>query len=94
MTYAGNLDPDSYLGFMAKIEDYDYKLIALKADAGVRHAQSVPTKPCEFDDGRSVCSGRLGDAPDLYRRSERQAEVLVAKDRGRRGRADDRGDCY
>jgi hypothetical protein len=36
MTYASNLDPDSYLGFMAKIEDYDYKLIGLKADAGLR----------------------------------------------------------
>jgi hypothetical protein len=29
-TYANNLDPDSYFGFSAKIENYDYKLLGIK----------------------------------------------------------------
>jgi hypothetical protein len=28
--YANNLDPDSYFGFMAKIEDYNYKLLGIR----------------------------------------------------------------
>jgi uncharacterized protein DUF1329 len=55
MTYASNLDPDSYFGFMAKIEDYDYKLIGLKPMLACVHAQNIPAKPCELDNGRSVC---------------------------------------
>src|SRR5262249_24837833 len=29
-TYANTLDPDSYFGFAAKVEDYDYKLLGVK----------------------------------------------------------------
>ena len=55
MSYASNLDPDSYFGFMAKIEDYDYKLIGLKPMLACVHAENIPAQPCEFDNGRSVC---------------------------------------
>jgi len=55
MTYANNLDPDSYFGFMAKIEDYDFKLLGLKPMLACVHARNIPGKPCEFDNGRSVC---------------------------------------
>jgi len=55
MTYASNLDPDSYFGFMAKIEGYQYKLVGLKPMLACVHARNIPAKPCEFDNSRSVC---------------------------------------
>ena len=54
-TYANNLDPDSYFGFSAKIENYDYKLIGLKPMLAVVHAENSPAKPCQFDNNRTVC---------------------------------------
>jgi Protein of unknown function (DUF1329) len=49
------LDPDSYFGFAAKIEDYDYRLLGISSMLASVHAESSPARHCPFDDGRSVC---------------------------------------
>jgi hypothetical protein len=54
-TYVNNLDPDSYFGFSAKIETYDYKLLGIKPMLASVHAENVPAKACEFDNHRTVC---------------------------------------
>ena len=54
-TYANNLDPDSYFGFSAKIENYNYKLLGIKPMLASVHAKNTPAKPCQFDNNRSVC---------------------------------------
>jgi len=54
-TYANNLDPDSYFGFSAKIENYNYKLLGIKPMLACVHAKNTPAKPCQFDNNRSVC---------------------------------------
>lgn len=54
-TYANNLDPDSYFGFAAKIEDYNYRLLGLRPMLGVVHAANSPAVPCQSDGGRTVC---------------------------------------
>jgi hypothetical protein len=54
-TYANNLDPDSYFGFSAKIENYDYKLLGIKTMLASVHAKNTPAKPCQFDNNRSIC---------------------------------------
>ena len=53
--YASNLDPDSFFGFSAKIENYDYKLLGIKSMLASVHAENTPAKPCQFDNNRSVC---------------------------------------
>lgn len=54
-TYVNNLDPDSYFGFSAKIETYDYKLLGIKPMLASVHAENVPAKGCEYDNHRTVC---------------------------------------
>jgi len=54
-TYANNLDPDSYFGFSAKIENYDYKLLGIKPMLASVHAENTPARQCQFDNNRSVC---------------------------------------
>ena len=54
-TYANNLDPDSYFGFSAKIENYNYKLLGIKPMLASVHAKNTPAKPCQFDNNRTVC---------------------------------------
>jgi hypothetical protein len=54
-TYSNNLDPDSYFGFSAKIENYNYKLLGIKPMLASVHAKNTPAKPCQFDNNRSVC---------------------------------------
>lgn len=54
-TYANNLDPDSYFGFAAKIEDFNYKLLGVRPMLGCVHAANSPAKPCPTDGGRSIC---------------------------------------
>jgi len=54
-TYANNIDPDSYFGFSAKIENYTYKLLGIRPMLASVHAQHTPAKPCQFDNNRSVC---------------------------------------
>jgi hypothetical protein len=51
----GNLDPDSYFGFSAKIESFDYRLLGLRAMLACMHASGVPAERCESDGGRTVC---------------------------------------
>lgn len=54
-TYANNLDPDSYFGFAAKIEDFDYKLLGVRPMLACVHSANSPAKPCPTDGGRTVC---------------------------------------
>jgi hypothetical protein len=53
--FADNLDPDSYFGFAAKIEDFDYRMLDLKPMLACVHAENAPAQPCPCDNGRSVC---------------------------------------
>src|SRR5260370_3050784 len=53
--YASNLDPDSYFGFMAKIENYNYKILGLKPMLACMRAENSPAKPCPYDSGRTIC---------------------------------------
>src|SRR5262249_7679793 len=54
-SYSNNLDPDSYFGFSAKIENYQYKLLGIRPMLASVHAENTPAKPCEFDGNRSIC---------------------------------------
>jgi hypothetical protein len=54
--FADNLDPDSYFGFAAKIEDFDYRMLGLKPMLACVHAEHTPAQPCPFDNGRSACA--------------------------------------
>ena len=54
-TYASNLDPDSFFGFAAKIEDFNYRLIGVKPMLAVVHAENSPAKACDSDGGRTIC---------------------------------------
>jgi Protein of unknown function (DUF1329) len=54
-TNASNLDPDSFFGFAAKIEDFNYRLISVKPMLAVVHAENSPAKACETDGGRTIC---------------------------------------
>ncbi len=49
------LDPDSYFGFAAKIENFDYRLLGISSMLASVHAESSPARHCPFDDGRTVC---------------------------------------
>lgn len=51
-----NLDPDSYFGFAAKVEDFNYRLLGIRPMLASVHAQSSPARPCPYDDGRTVCA--------------------------------------
>jgi hypothetical protein len=54
-TYANTLDPDSYFGFSAKIEDYNYRLLGIKPMLACVHAGHSPAVACQFDGNRTVC---------------------------------------
>jgi len=54
-TYASNLDPDSFFGFAAKIEDFNYKLLGEKPMLAVVNAENSPAKVCPSDGGRTIC---------------------------------------
>jgi len=53
--YASTIDPDSYFGFAAKIEDYSYKYLGEKQLLGCVHAKNSPEVACRFDGGRTIC---------------------------------------
>jgi Protein of unknown function (DUF1329) len=55
LTYANTVDPDSYFGFAAKIEDYDYKLLGVRRMLACVEAANSPAHECPVDGGRSVC---------------------------------------
>ncbi len=48
------LDADSYSGFAAKVEEYNYRLLGLRPMLASVHADS-PAQPCKFDNNRTVC---------------------------------------
>ena len=50
------IDPDSYFGFSAKIEDYTYKYLGEKSMLASVHAKFSPEKPCASDGGHSICT--------------------------------------
>ncbi len=52
---ANNLAPDSYFGFSAKIEDFNFRLLCVKPMLASVHAESSPARPCPFDGNRSIC---------------------------------------
>jgi Protein of unknown function (DUF1329) len=54
-TYASNLDPDSFFGFAAKIEDFNYKLLGERPMLAVVNAANSPAKACPSDGGRTIC---------------------------------------
>jgi hypothetical protein len=53
--YASVIDPDSYFGFAAKIEEYNYKYLGEKDMLACVHAKNSPAAACPFDGGRSIC---------------------------------------
>ena len=54
-TFASNLDPDSFFGFAAKIEDFNYKFLGEKPMLAVVNAANSPAKACQTDGGRTIC---------------------------------------
>ncbi len=54
-SFNGTLDPNSYAGFAAKIEDYNYRLLGIIPMLASVHADSSPPKKCSYDDMRTVC---------------------------------------
>ena len=49
------IDPDSYFGFSAKIEDYTYKFLGEKSMLASVHAKNSPEVPCPTDGGKTIC---------------------------------------
>lgn len=54
-TYATNLDPDSYFGFSGKIEDFNFRLLAVKPMLASVHGENSPARNCGPDDDRAIC---------------------------------------
>ncbi|MGO9455186.1 MAG: DUF1329 domain-containing protein [Candidatus Binataceae bacterium] len=54
-SYANNLDPDSYFGFAAKIEDFNYRLLGIKPMLACVEVENSPARACEFDNNRTIC---------------------------------------
>jgi Protein of unknown function (DUF1329) len=52
---ANTVDPDSYFGFAAKIEDFDYKFLGAKEMLACVEAINSPAQQCVGDGGRTVC---------------------------------------
>ncbi len=53
--YVDTIDPDSYFGFSAKVEDFNYKYLGEKEMLASVHARYSPEKPCDTDGGHSIC---------------------------------------
>jgi Protein of unknown function (DUF1329) len=75
-SFNGTLDPNSYAGFAAKIEDYNYRLLGIIPMLASVHADSSPPKKCSYDDMRTVC-------PENW--EMRQVYVLEATSKGGAG---------
>lgn len=54
-TYGSTIDSDSWFGFGAKTEYYDYKFLGIRPMLACMNAANVPAKPCPFDGGRTIC---------------------------------------
>ncbi|MGB6553833.1 MAG: DUF1329 domain-containing protein [Candidatus Binataceae bacterium] len=53
--YVSTIDPDSYFGFSAKIEDFNYRLLGEKDMLACVHAKSSPEPSCSTDGGHTIC---------------------------------------
>jgi hypothetical protein len=53
--YANTLDPDSYFGFSAKIEAFNYRFLGEKEMLASVHAVHSPEPQCPQDGGRTIC---------------------------------------
>jgi hypothetical protein len=53
--YVNTIDPDSYFGFSAKVEDFNYKFLGEKEMLGCVHARYSPERKCPTDGGRTIC---------------------------------------
>jgi hypothetical protein len=53
--YANTLDPDSYFGFSAKVEDFNYKYLGEKRMLASVHAEHSPEVQCPYDGGKTIC---------------------------------------
>jgi hypothetical protein len=53
--YANTIDPDSYFGFSAKIEDFNYRFLGEREMLASVHAEHSPEPQCPFDGGRTIC---------------------------------------
>jgi hypothetical protein len=53
--FVSTIDPDSYFGFAAKIEDYTYKFLGEKNMLASVHAKHSPSQVCPFDGGHTIC---------------------------------------
>jgi len=51
----GNIDADSYFGFAAKIEDFNYRLLGIAPMLASVHAENSPAKSCQFDYSQHPC---------------------------------------
>lgn len=49
------IDPDSYFGFAAKVEDFTYRFLGEKSMLACVHAKNSPETPCALDGGHSIC---------------------------------------
>ena len=49
------IDPDSYFGFAAKIEDFNYKYLGEKQMLACVHAKFSPETACPTDGGHTIC---------------------------------------
>jgi len=53
--YASTIDPDSYFGFAAKIEDFTYRYLGDRQMLACVNAKSSPEVACHNDGGRTIC---------------------------------------
>jgi Protein of unknown function (DUF1329) len=53
--YANTLDPDSYFGFSAKVEDFNYRFLGEKQMLASVHAEHSPEVQCPYDGGKTIC---------------------------------------
>lgn len=53
--FVNNIDPDSYFGFSAKIEDFNYKFLGDKEMLACVHARNSPAIGCALDGARTIC---------------------------------------
>ena len=79
-TYANNLDPDSYFGFSAKIENYQYKLLGIKTMLASVHAENTPGHAVSVRQQSQRVSRSVGAASALCDRSDREAALMASAD--------------
>src|SRR5579862_4573502 len=53
--FANTLDPDSYFGFSAKVEDFNYRFLGEKEMLASVHAEHSPEVQCPYDGGKTIC---------------------------------------